>query len=458
MCCIAVKYLPKYGWLGAKNRDRNYETSINIVKSNLDSFQRIYIDDATTRWTEGVNENGIAIISASFSVKSDEKEGGKVLSNKKKKAIVSPDGLAIRNALREKNVHAAAEYLIGKKLAGATFIFDEKTCLLLEGGFTVKKQDSTKENPREYIHNLKEIKQKEGHCVRTNHGIDLKQLGYSSQSKDPKIIESRKSSESRWKILNDGLGKSNIVGPLDFLEIMSNKSKKDSFMNPVRTGNPKKGDMVTTGQLLINAKEKTLHYRPIYSSVTFNYDKLNDNKSKVFFEIISNRKLLSFKEHYVQDDRLIENAYFTGLSKSTIEKKKAQMKKQAAMDSDDPSAYKTMPGDVKGRKTSKISKHTKKYKDLFGAKEESLEEKSTSRSPINNSNIEAALKKKSKASGFPIGILRAVMRRGMGAWKSGHRPGASQEQWGYARTNSFITKSPGTWGKADADLAAEIKK
>lgn len=150
---------------------------------------------------------------------------------------------------------------------------------------------------------------------------------------------------------------------------------------------------------------------------------------------------------------LLENSgYYTGLSPSTIKKKKAQMAKQAAMDDDDPAAYKEMPGDVKGRKTSKVSKHTKKYKELFGE-----EEKSTSRAPIDNPDIEAALQKKSEATGFPIGILRAVMRRGMGAWKSGHRPGAGQEQWGYARVNSFVTKSPGTWGKADKDLAAEVK-
>jgi len=296
---------------------------------------------------------------------------------------------------------------------------------------------------------------------------------------------------------------------------------------------------------------------------------------------------------------LSESGYFTGLSPSTIEKKKAQMAKQAAMDNDDPSAYKKMPGDVKGLKITKASKFTQKYKDLFGEEEQelnekseilsslvyqdqkersdyanfvktkaegdftkgaklyaklkkrstddlfgekenlekfvkinfdfetfsksdwknywllaqhsdfdrqfqqkalnyikqylgdkskeykylydrlscssrgtqkyntqdictideslSLQEKSTSRGPIDNESIEKALKKKSEATGISIGILRAVMRRGMGAWKSGHRPGATQEQWGYARINSFVTKSSGTWGKADADLAREVK-
>ena len=69
----------------------------------------------------------------------------------------------------------------------------------------------------------------------------------------------------------------------------------------------------------------------------------------------------------------------------------------------------------------------------------------------------AALKKKAEKSGMPLGILRQVYNRGMAAWRTGHRPGASQQQWAFARVNSFITKSSGTWGKADKDLAAKVR-
>ena len=69
----------------------------------------------------------------------------------------------------------------------------------------------------------------------------------------------------------------------------------------------------------------------------------------------------------------------------------------------------------------------------------------------------AGLKKKSEKSGMPYGILKKVYDRGMAAWRGGHRPGASQQQWAFARVNSFITKSSGTWGGADKDLAAKVK-
>jgi hypothetical protein len=85
------------------------------------------------------------------------------------------------------------------------------------------------------------------------------------------------------------------------------------------------------------------------------------------------------------------------------------------------------------------------------------DKKSTNRGPIDNADVETGLKNKSKETGCPIGILRAVFRRGMAAWKSGHRPGAGQEQWAYARVNSFLTGGKGTWGKADKDLAKEAR-
>jgi len=304
MCVVAVKYIKGFGFCGAKNRDRNYATKIKVINSNRNDVQRLYIDDQTTRWTEGINEFGLGIVSASFSVQSDEKEGEKVLAkNKSKSPMVSPDGLAIRNALLLDNPKTAAKYLIENELAGATFIFNRETCYLLEGGFTVKKADSTKEAPREYVYNLKEITKKDGYAVRTNHGIDMPMLGYSAKSDDPNIKKSRDSSEERWKIVNNYLRDTKIVEPSGLLDAMSQSPNKDVFMNPIRMGDPKKGDMCTTGQLLVLPAECTLHYRPIFSSVEFNYNKLSNETNKTFFEIISSRKLLSFSQFVKKDQK-----------------------------------------------------------------------------------------------------------------------------------------------------------
>ena len=58
---------------------------------------------------------------------------------------------------------------------------------------------------------------------------------------------------------------------------------------------------------------------------------------------------------------------------------------------------------------------------------------------------------------MPYSILKKVYDRGMAAYKTGHRPGATPQQWALARVNSFTTKSSGTWGKADKDLAAKVR-
>ena len=97
--------------------------------------------------------------------------------------------------------------------------------------------------------------------------------------------------------------------------------------------------------------------------------------------------------------------------------------------------------------TKKKSKHTIAYHKKYGENDEGY---------ITEKQIDG-LKKKAEKSGIPYGILKKVYDRGMAAWKSGHRPGAGQHQWAFARVNSFITKGKGTWGGADKDLAAKVK-
>ncbi len=190
--------------------------------------------------------------------------------------------------------------------------------------------------------------------------------------------------------------------------------------------------------------------------------------------IPSYQQFITEKKEEDFEDKIKGHGYYKGISTSTARKKAAQIKKQADMPDDDPDAYQPLPGDTKGKKLLKKSKHTKDYEELY--KDESVNESDKAagdRSPIDSKEIETALKKKSEETGVPVPLLRIVMRRGMAAWKSGHRPGAGQEQWGYARLNSFLTKAPGTWGRplddpkkggpkgsygADADVAQEVIK
>ncbi len=79
-----------------------------------------------------------------------------------------------------------------------------------------------------------------------------------------------------------------------------------------------------------------------------------------------------------------------------------------------------------------------------------------------------------RLTGIPKRILDEVFDRAIGARKnnpqsvrsvSGKKIGGtslkgkmSGPQWGMARIYSFVMKQPGTWGKADADIADKVRK
>ena len=111
----------------------------------------------------------------------------------------------------------------------------------------------------------------------------------------------------------------------------------------------------------------------------------------------------------------------------------------------DPKAFKTMYPKAKGGDYFSSISYQHRNEDVEHKGARDLVEKIK------------GLQNKAEKSGMPYGILKKVYDRGMAAWKGGHRPGASQQQWAFARVNSFITKSSGTWGGADKDLAAKVR-
>jgi len=61
------------------------------------------------------------------------------------------------------------------------------------------------------------------------------------------------------------------------------------------------------------------------------------------------------------------------------------------------------------------------------------------------------LKDISKVTGIPLKTLKTVYDRGLAAWRTGHRPGASAQAWAYARVHSFVMKGK-TYYTADKNL------
>jgi len=61
------------------------------------------------------------------------------------------------------------------------------------------------------------------------------------------------------------------------------------------------------------------------------------------------------------------------------------------------------------------------------------------------------LKDISKVTGIPLKTLKTVYDRGLAAWRTGHRPGATAQAWAYARVHSFVMKGK-TYYRADKNL------
>jgi hypothetical protein len=124
--------------------------------------------------------------------------------------------------------------------------------------------------------------------------------------------------------------------------------------------------------------------------------------------------------------------YFQGLSNRKKTQRKKEIRKYGSMSSKDSKAYVGFKTD-KDVPTKK-SNYTMSWRRIF-PDAKSLEEKS-------------------KATGVPLKYIKESYNRGMAAWRTGHRPGATQQQWGYARVHSFLLKGK-TYSTTDSDLAKE---
>src|SRR5210317_2131712 len=148
-----------------------------------------------------------------------------------------------------------------------------------------------------------------------------------------------------------------------------------------------------------------------------------------------------------------------GKEVASKEKEVESLKDQVAMlktklENEKNKAIKPMPNPETGEVPLTIGIANKLLKDKAEKEAKKKEVKEERRLYV---EAIAGLQKKADKSGMPYSILKKVYDRGMAAWKGGHRPGASQHQWAFARVNSFVTKSSGTWGGADKDLAKQVK-
>ena len=249
MCTIGVKFLKNIGWVGFKNRDRNYYACVTIKKD----IDKIYIWDTITKYSEGLSAAGIGILLASLVMSEDEDEITTARRNAANGEVYySPAGQKIREALSHRTIDEVVQCLIDSQTTGHILVFNKDICFSLESSFKLSLGGKVESNKYESV--TTEIKQEDSQIVRTNHGVLLPYAGYLNNT------EQRRSSNSRKIRVEEKLKFADSLEGI--IDAFSDTESQESQLNPLRLS-PVGEEKCTTGQIMIIPSSKQLLYRPV---------------------------------------------------------------------------------------------------------------------------------------------------------------------------------------------------
>ena len=126
--------------------------------------------------------------------------------------------------------------------------------------------------------------------------------------------------------------------------------------------------------------------------------------------------------------------YYAGLTRKQKIERKKEIKKYGAMSWKNPKAYVGFKTDKYGKR--RTSGYTAKFHKRFPDAK--------------------SLKQKATATGVPLKYIQESYDRGLAAWRTGHRPGATPQQWGYARVHSLLVCGKTHYGP-DADIVRNAR-
>lgn len=262
MCVVAARYLPNIGWVIAKNRDQDYVSDIKFEDEESQSVGEVLLMyDKNTGYNEGMNYQGLTIITASLTPNIDDETD-------------RSDGDKIEKALRLKTPEEAAKYLIKQKLTGFLFICNKSTLVLVEAA-------RMNDGKGEYKATSRVVPRSET-VVRTNHGVEFPWAGFQ-YGVDAQQDKWRRSSERRKELAERAIR--NTKTPKEMLDKMAQKLDPDLQMNLFRVESKPK-EMRTIFQWALVPSEDTVYIRPIQCRM-----KLDVTKEKIKIEVLDNKNI-----------------------------------------------------------------------------------------------------------------------------------------------------------------------
>ena len=230
------------------------------MRQNVGDMQCVTLVDEQTRWTEGMNSNGISIISSSL-----EPVIADFPSRKKHR---SKNGALIREALEQPTIDQALEVL-RDTITGCVMVFDQEQLWLIEGHHAGNDQ---------IVRRITDDS-----VARTNHGIWIPSAGYQQDSENLILRLRRLSSEARLLIAKHVL--ETAKEPADIMPLMSKTWIDNPQLNTMRLPT----DLIptrTTEQLMLEPGKKLILIRNVDGTLEFTQEDANPPGSDVLVGIV----------------------------------------------------------------------------------------------------------------------------------------------------------------------------
>ena len=242
-------------WFLYKIRDRNYSPKYELEVKDTKKTETLFLTDQGTTWSEGVNSDGLMIVSAALDNGADFEDNGNS-SDGKNKYDFSQQTNVIKDAMTKDSVKEAVKTIVDGKFVGTTFISDGVDLTIVEvyintesferevekfGKDKFEKMSSIDQlmsitlavKPEDYDVEVQEIK-KETLCVRTNHGKLIPTAGFQADDEEK---EGWISSNKRYDYTETAIKKlGDSAHPFDVLTTLKNLKNIDKDNNncPIR--------------------------------------------------------------------------------------------------------------------------------------------------------------------------------------------------------------------------------
>jgi len=239
-----------------KIRDRNYDPEYKLEVENKKGVETLFLTDQATAWSEGVNSEGLMIVSAALDNHTDLDDNGVSSGDRPATGGQVEKTETLRTAMTSKTVKDAVKILTDDRFIGTSFVSDGDSLTILEIYVNDKayqreidKLDAKELEKMQIVDQVYKIMEgitdadydiashdvkKDTVAVRTNHGKLLSKAGYQ---KDDDDLTGYTSSMLRKKYSTDALEKlGDDAHPFDALTALKNLKNvdKEVINNPIR--------------------------------------------------------------------------------------------------------------------------------------------------------------------------------------------------------------------------------